>query len=310
MTDPNQNNPQNSSGWNQNPYGPGGDFGQQGQPGGYGAPQGQPGQPGQPGQQPGSYGTPQAQPEGYGAPQGWQPDQQNNMYGAPGMYGAGQPGQPGQPGNGGGKGGSGKLIGIIVAALVIVIVIAVVAILALRSDDDDDNTAASTSAPLDDTLTDDGSGTGDDSDSSALGGDNSLSSRWASIVPVSINDHLEGCTDTSFRMNDVNDPDRELSVDGATCHMTGSSPLGGQRVDILAHPDRIVYLEDALNGVQPGANGSVFTHDGSITVGISDVESSGQTLYYMDESSDLAVEIIDFPSEGEARTAAQELGIL
>ena len=278
MTDPNQNDPQknpgnwnpNSGGWNQNPYGS--------QPPLYG-------QPGQPGQAP--------------------------MYGAPG-----QPGQPGQ--SGGGNGGSGKLVAIIVGALVIVIIIAVVAIFALRGDDDDDNDTASdnstSSAPLDDSLGDTGgSDSTDDAygsdDSSGTGGDGSLPSQWSGIVPASVEEYLTECFDTSFNMNDV-ESSEQSEVDGTSCYLDGPAPLSGQQVDILAEDARIIYLRDALNGDVPGASGTVFDQSGSVTVGISDVESSGPTLFYLDSDSSVSVEIIEFNDENEARDAARELGLL
>lgn len=280
MTDPNQNDPQqnpgnwnpNSGDWNQNPYGS--------QPPLYG-------QPGQPGQAP--------------------------MYGAPG-----QPGQPGQPGGGNGSGGgsgSGKIIAIIVGALVVVIAIVVVAIFALRGDDDDDDdsTASDTtsSAPLDDSFGDSGGSDSTDGsdDSYSTGGDGSLPFRWSGIVPASVEEYLSECYDTSFNMNDV-ESSEQSEVDGTSCYLDGPSPLSGQQVDILAEDARIIYLKDALNGDVPGASGSVFTQNGSVTVGISDVESSGPTLFYLDSDTSVSVEIIEFDTEDEARDAARELGLL
>lgn len=240
----------------------------------------------------------------YGPPQGqpWQPGPQQNMYGAPGGYG--MPGQPGQPEN---KGGSGKLVAIIVGALVVVIALAVVGILALRGDDDDDDTTAadtSRSAPLDDTLDDSG-------DSGDLGGagDNSLPSRWSGLVPASIAGYLSDCHDTSFRMNDVESSEMS-SVDGTSCTIDGPSPLSGQQVDILAEDARIVYLEDALNGDIPGASGTVFDRNGAVTVGTSDVEPPGTTLYYLDADTSASVEIIGFADDSEARAAARTLDLI
>jgi len=277
MTDPNQNQPpQNPGNWNPNS----GDWNQNpygSQPPMYGS-QGQQGQPGQ-----------------------------------PPMYGA-----PGQPGGGnGGNGGSRKLVAIIVGALVVVIIIAVVAIFALRGDDDDDNDTASDtsrSAPLDDSLGDTGSSDSTDDpygsdDSSGTGGDGSLPSQWSGIVPASVEEYLTECFDTSFNMNDV-ESSEQSEVDGTSCYLDGPSPLSGQQVDILAEDARIIYLRDALTGDVPGASGTVFDQNGSVTVGISDVESSGPTLFYLDSDTSVSVEIIEFNDENEARDAARELGLL
>lgn len=281
MTDPNQNQPPqnpgnwnpNSGDWNQNPYGsPPPMYGSQGQPG---------------------------QPPQYGQP------------GHPPMYGA-----PGQPGGGSG-GGSGKLVAIIVGVLVVVIIIAVVAIFVLRGDDDDDNTASdnsTSSAPLDDSLGDTGGSDSTDDpygsdDSSGTGGDGSLPSQWSGIVPASVEEYLTECFDTSFNMNDV-ESSEQSEVDGTSCYLDGPAPLSGQQVDILAEDARIIYLQDALNGDVPGASGSVFTQNGSVTVGISDVESSGPTLFYLDSDTSVSVEIIEFNDGNQAREAARELGLL
>ena len=244
------------------------------------------------------------------------------MYGSQGQQGQpGQPpmyGAPGQPGGGnGGNGGSGKLVAIIVGALVVVIIIAVVAIFALRGDDDDDNDTASDtsrSAPLDDSLGDTGGSDSTDDpygsdDSSGTGGDGSLPSQWSGIVPASVEEYLTECFDTSFNMNDV-ESSEQSEVDGTSCYLDGPSPLSGQQVDILAEDARIIYLRDALNGDVPGASGTVFDQNGSVTVGISDVESSGPTLFYLDSDTSVSVEIIEFNDENEARDAARELGLL
>jgi hypothetical protein len=226
------------------------------------------------------------------------------------MYGA--PGQPGQPGGGNGSGGGGKIIAIIVGALVVVIAIVVVAIFALRGDDDDSTASDTTSsAPLDDSFGDSGGSDSTDGsdDSYSTGGDGSLPFRWSGIVPASVEEYLSECYDTSFNMNDV-ESSEQSEVDGTSCYLDGPSPLSGQQVDILAEDARIIYLEDALNGDVPGASGSVFTQNGSVTVGISDVESSGPTLFYLDSDTSVSVEIIEFDTEDEARDAARELGLL
>ena len=110
-------------------------------------------------------------------------------------------------------------------------------------------------------------------------------------------------------MNDV-ESSEQSEVDGTSCYLDGPSPLSGQQVDILAEDARIIYLRDALTGDVPGASGTVFDQNGSVTVGISDVESSGPTLFYLDSDTSVSVEIIEFNDENEARDAARELGLL
>lgn len=233
---------------------------------------------------------------------------QYGQQGQPPMYGQqGQPpmyGAPGQPG--GGNGGSGKIVAIIVGALVVVIAIAVVAIFALRGDDDDDDNSTSSdttgSAPLDDSF-------GDSDGTESTGGDSSLPSRWSGMVPASVEELLVDCHATSFNMNDVG-TDEQREVDGTSCTIDGPSPFSGQQVDILAEDARIIYLADALNDDVPGASGTVFDRNGPVTVGVSDVESTGPSLFYLDSDSSVSVEIIEFHTEDEARDAAGMLGLL
>ncbi|AGP29973.1 hypothetical protein [Corynebacterium terpenotabidum] len=288
MTDQNQTNPQNSGGWNQNPYGSGA--------------QGQYGQYGQYGQQdPTAWQSQANQPGQYGMPgmpgmQASQPVQQN-VYGSPGT------------GNGNG-GGNGKMISIIIAVVAVVVILACVLYFVLAGDDDDDTTGGTardtvTSAPLDDTLTGDGGGSYDTGT-----GDGSLSSQWSSLIPSTITSHLEYCYDTTFNVNYVDGSGEPFEVDGASCYTVGAEPLGYQRVDILANTDRLTYLQSALAGNEAGVSGRIFAESGTVTVGISDVESTGPTLYYLDSSTSLSVEVIEFDDESEARAAAEEMGML
>lgn len=326
MTDPNQNSPQNPGEQNQNPYASSDGSGQQGPQG----PQNPPWQPGQGDAQQNMYG-PAGQQNAYGQQgqpgqngqqgQPWQPGGPQGYYGQPGQPGQpgpvdpqqnmyGQPGQPGGPGGNGGSGGNGKAVAIIVGVVVVIIVIAAVLVFALRGNDDKkDDTAAqsNTSAPLDDTFTD-GGGTSEDSGSGSSGG-NGLSPQWAALVPSGIADHLEDCYDTSFNVHYVDEDSGAFEVDGSTCYATGTA-LDDQQVDILSNDERVSYLKDAVAGNQGASTARVFKQDGSVTVGIANVESTDPTLYYLDSSSDLSVEIMTFTDAESAQAAAQELGIL
>lgn len=308
MTDPNQNTPQGPEGPGRpqgpdyrNPYAPGPDAPG---PGHAGPPPWQPAGPGQPG----------------GPGQPWYPDPQQNPYartGAPGLPGpVGHPGQPGRPGQ---SGGSGKAVAVIVGAVVVVVIVAAVLVVALRSDDDTDEDTADgqsvTSVPLDDTFTDgtdpgnraDGpSGSGDGGSGGAGSG---LSPQWAALVPVGIADHLEHCYETSFDVHYIDSDEDSFEIDGNTCYATGPA-LDGQQVDILGDAERVGYLEDTLAGNQGASTAQVFTRDGTVTVGVADIETAGPTLYYLDSASDLSVEVMSFSDTGSARAAAQELGIL
>ena len=184
------------------------------------------------------------------------------------------------------------------------IAIVVVAIVALGGDDDSDDSssrAEAGSAPLDDTFTDPDTGSTD--------GDGSLPSKWSGMVPASVEGFLVDCHATSFNMNDVG-TDEQREVDGTSCTIDGPSPFSGQQVDILAEDARIIYLADALNDDVPGASGTVFDRNGPVTVGVSDVESTGPSLFYLDSDSSVSVEIIEFHTEDEARDAAGMLGLL
>jgi len=205
-------------------------------------------------------------------------------------------------------------VAIVVVALVAIIIIAVALLFVLRKDDDNSTVATSTSARssgvLDDTLTGDGSNA--TSDSSTTGdGDNSLSPTWSSQVPASVVDHLELCQDTTFDVQYIDDSTSRTTVDGESCYTTDSSVLGTQRVDILSNSERVRYIESVLNGQESGTSGEVFRHDGSVTLGVSDLETpGGVTLFYIDTSSNLSVEFISFDDAATARLGANELGLL
>jgi hypothetical protein len=317
MSDPSQFNPNNDGRWSQpqgggegpvNPYG-------QGQP-----------QPGQPGQ----YGPGQPPQYGQGQPQPGQPQQPQYGQAPYGDQQYGQPGGPGVGGTGNGSGGgSGKAIALIAGVAVAVIVIAGVLIAVLRNNDDDDDTSAQGSATAsqnsqseaasptqDDTLGGDAgsAGSAGSSGSGASGeesaGDGSLDDQWKSIVPASLNDYLGKCEKTSFQVNYVDGDSGSDNVDGSTCYMWETNNDEHQ-VDILTNDSRVGYLTGVLNGDEDGADGEVFNQKDSVTVGASDVESYGdQTLYYVDSSNGLSVEIMGFNDVEAARTAAGDLGLI
>ncbi len=347
MSEPDQNNPDDNGRWPQ-PQGGGGDpqngpqngpqYGPQYGPGNesanpYGA--GQQGAPGQqqpqfgqqPGQQP--YGQPQPGQQPYGQqpgqPQYGQPQPGQQPYGAPpyGQNQYGQPGGPGGPGGPGKSGGSGKAIALIAGVAVVIIVIAGILVAVLRNggDDDKDTTArdnnsgsrlsdSSPSTGADDGYDDYGYGSGSSSSGSDAAGDQSLDSQWKNLVPASLNDYLGDCTLTSFKVNYVDDTSGPDSVDGSTCSMWEGDETEHQ-VDILTSNSRVDYLNSVLAGEESGATGKVFTHNGPVTVGASDVESYGdQTLFYIDSDSGLSVEIMGFADAEDARTAAGDLKLM
>lgn len=246
---------------------------------------------------PGRWASPHQSPVPQGSNQEFPQGQNQGLPGQNPFLPAGSP-EPGPQSN------STKVSLIIIATMVVLTVIVSVLYFAVRDNNNDDN--ASATQPSTPQSADYGSNTLPDEDITA-----NLDPRWAALLPASLIDHLVGCTNVSFGMRILDDPGNDVEADGAKCQLINIGSAPSHEVDILIHPDRIGYLLSVLHGEEPGATGEIFTQDGAITIGVSDVEAPfGTTLYYLDAATGLSVEITGSLDTDGARQTAQEIGIL
>lgn len=142
------------------------------------------------------------------------------------------------------------------------------------------------------------------SEDSASGGDGSLSGEWSESSPDALVDGTEDCYDTTFTLT-FNGSDRE--VDGASCDLAAGTVLDATRVDFIGDAGWAANIRDTLT---TGAGSTVLSTSGSVTVGVSDeIGGSDYTLYYLDSSIGMSVEVESFGSVAAARHAADDLGM-
>lgn len=139
---------------------------------------------------------------------------------------------------------------------------------------------------------------------SASGGDGSLSGEWSENSPGALVDGTEDCYDTTFTLT-FNGSDRE--VDGASCDLAVGTVLDATRVDFIGDAGWAANIRDILT---EGASSTVLSTSWSVTVGVSDeIGGSDYTLYYLDTSAGMSVEVESFGSVAAARLAAEDLGM-
>lgn len=176
------------------------------------------------------------------------------------------------------KNGVGRTVAIILGTVAVVVVALIVLLIALPDDDDGDGSGQ----PLD--------------------------SRWAALVTPTIADHVHNCQGHSYELDNLG---TRTTTDGILCATTGGAGLGSQDAEFLTDSRRVEYLREVLDGtLASGAHREVFRNEGNVRVGTSDAEGDGYTLYYLDSSRNLSLEIVSFPDAGTARAAAGEMGML